>query len=32
LCAAQALVMAVGYALTERNGRGTPVKKSRKRS
>jgi len=32
LCAAQALVMAVGYALTERNGRGTAAKKSRKRA
>ena len=32
LCAAQALVMAVGYALTERNGRTTPAKKPRRRT
>lgn len=32
LCAAQALVMAVGYALAERNGRGAAAKKSRKRT
>lgn len=32
LCAAQALVMAVGYALTERNGRNAVARKTRKRA
>ncbi|MEP7329358.1 MAG: MurR/RpiR family transcriptional regulator [Betaproteobacteria bacterium] len=32
LCAAQALVMAVGYALTERNGRTVPARKPRRRT
>ena len=32
LCAAQALVMSVGYALAERNARATPAKKGRKRA
>lgn len=32
LCAAQALVMAVGYALTERNGRAVAAKKPRRRT
>jgi DNA-binding MurR/RpiR family transcriptional regulator len=32
LCAAQALVMAVGYALTERNGRSAVARKTRKRA
>ncbi len=32
LCAAQALVMAVGYALTERNGRSKAARKPRRRT
>ena len=32
LCAAQALVMAVGYSLTERNGQVAPAKKPRRRT